>query len=82
LPLLTKDLTKISKDDIIRLSERNNKMTNKITKEIKDRLEYLRGEIEAERISYGELAELQTLAEYIDPSDVLLLEWAGVEEKI
>lgn len=82
MPLLTKDLTKISKDDIIRLSERNNKMTNKITKEIKDRLEYLRGEIEAERISYGELAELQTLAEYIDPSDVLLLEWAGVEEKI
>ena len=47
---------------------------------IKSRLEYLRGEIEAERISYGEIAELQSLAEYIDPSDVLLLEWAGVPE--
>ena len=52
-----------------------------MTKEIiKSRLEHLRGEIEAERISYGEIAELQSLAEYIDPSDVLLLEWAGVPE--
>jgi hypothetical protein len=51
------------------------------TKEIKDRLEYLRGEIEAERISYGEIAELQSLAKHIDPSDVLLLQWAGVKEK-
>lgn len=49
-------------------------------KEIKARLEYLRKEIEAERISYGEIAELQSLAEYIDPSDVVLLEWAGVPE--
>jgi sensor domain CHASE-containing protein len=48
--------------------------------EIKARLEYLRGEIEAERISYGEIAELQSLAKYIEPSDVLLLEWAGVQE--
>ena len=47
----------------------------------KDRLEYLRGEIEAERISYGEIAELQGLAEYIDPSDTVLLEWAGVPER-
>lgn len=43
----------------------------------KTRLEYLRGEIEAERISYGEIAELQSLAEYIEPGDVVLLEWAG-----
>ena len=50
--------------------------------QINKKLEYLRGEIEAERISYGELAELQTLAEHIDPSDNLLLEWAGVPEKI
>lgn len=49
-------------------------------KQIKARLEYLRKEIEAERISYGELAELQSLAKHIDPSDVLLLEWAGVPE--
>ena len=47
---------------------------------IKDRLEYLRGELEAERISYGELHELQSLAEYIDEGDVQLLEAAGVPE--
>jgi len=41
------------------------------------RLEYLRSQIEDENISYGEIAELQSLAEYIDPSDTLLLEWAG-----
>lgn len=44
------------------------------------RLEYLRGEIRAERISYGELAELQGLADKIAPGDVELLEWAGVPE--
>lgn len=49
-------------------------------KEIKERLEYLRGEILAERISTGEIAELQSLAKYIDSGDTLLLEWAGVEE--
>jgi hypothetical protein len=48
--------------------------------QIKERLEYLRGEIKAERISYGEIAELQSLAEYIEPGDVVLLEWAGVPE--
>ena len=51
-----------------------------MTTEIKERLEYLRGEIRAERISYGEIAELQGLAEHIDPGDVELLEWAGVPE--
>jgi len=45
-----------------------------------ERLEYLRGEIENERISMGELHELQGLADQIDPSDVQLLEWAGVPE--
>ena len=44
------------------------------------RLEYLRGEIDAERISYGEIAELQGLVEHIAPGDVQLLEWAGVPE--
>jgi hypothetical protein len=43
-------------------------------------LEYLRGEIIAERISYGEISELQSLVDYIDPDDVQLLEWAGVPE--
>lgn len=48
--------------------------------EVKARLEYLRGEIEEERISYGEIFELQSLAEYIEPGNVLLLEWASVPE--
>lgn len=47
---------------------------------IAERLEYLRGEIEAQRISYGEIAELQDLVDYIDPNDVQLLQWAGVSE--
>ena len=47
---------------------------------ITDRLEYLRGQIRAECISYSELAELQDLAEHIDPGDVELLQWAGVPE--
>jgi len=45
-----------------------------------ERLADLRAAIEAENISYGEIAELQSLAQYIDPSDVQLLEWAGVPE--
>lgn len=48
--------------------------------EAKRRLEYLRGELRAERISYGELAELQSLAEYIDKDDVELREAAGIPE--
>ena len=52
------------------------------TKRINTRLKYLRGEIEAERISYGEIAELQDLADHIDPFDVLLMEWADVPEKV
>lgn len=47
---------------------------------VPERLEYLRGEIRAERISMGELIELQGLAEYIGPGDVELLEPAGVPE--
>jgi hypothetical protein len=47
---------------------------------VTERLEYLRGEIEAERISYGEISELQDLAAHIDDGDVVLLEWAGVPE--
>lgn len=46
----------------------------------KRRLEYLRGEIEAERISYGEIAELQGLAAFIEDDDITLLQWAGVPE--
>lgn len=52
------------------------------TKEIKSRLEYLRGELRKECISYGELAELQSLAEYIEPGDVELAEAAGIPEDV
>jgi len=56
-------------------------LRDRLTKiKAKARLKYLRGEIEAERISYGEIAELQSLVEHIDDGDVLLLEWAGVPE--
>ena len=47
---------------------------------IQDRLEYLRGQIEAQQISYGEISELQELSEHIHPADVQLLEWAGIPE--
>lgn len=46
----------------------------------KRRLEYLRGEIEAERISYGEISELESLTPYIANDDVQLLQWANVPE--
>lgn len=46
----------------------------------KQRLEYLREELRAERISYEELHELQSLVAHIHPSDVELLEAAGVPE--
>jgi hypothetical protein len=52
----------------------------KSKKQIKKRLEYLRGELRAECISYEELAELAGLAEHIEPGDVELLEAAGVPE--
>ena len=58
----------------------NNKRGGNSRMTVQERLEYLRGEIEAERISQGEIAELQGLAEHIDGGDVLLLEWAGVPE--
>lgn len=44
------------------------------------RLEYLRMQIRAENISYGEIAELQDLAAYIDPGDSELAIWAGIPE--
>ena len=47
---------------------------------IKNRLKYLRKQIKNEKISYGEIAELQSLAKYIDSGDILLLEWAGVKK--
>ena len=49
---------------------------------VEKRLEYLRCQLRAEQISYGELADLQELIPYIDKSDVELLEAAGVPEFI
>lgn len=46
----------------------------------KPRLEYLREELRAERISYDELLELQSMVDFIDPDDTELLEAAGVPE--
>jgi hypothetical protein len=53
----------------------------KSKREIKKRLDYLRGEIEEARISYGEIVELRSYIKHIDKDDVLLLEWAGVKER-
>ena len=55
-------------------------MTNIKTMNMKERLEYLRQELRAERISYGELVELQSLSLYIDSDDVELLEASGINE--
>lgn len=51
-----------------------------MNKETKERLEYLRQQIKGECISYGEITELQGLAEHIEEGDVELLQWAGVKE--
>ena len=49
--------------------------------QIQTRLDYIRSEVVKECVSYDEIAELQSLAEYIAEGDVLLLEWAGVPEQ-
>ena len=51
-------------------------------KNIKKRLQELRTELRNECISYGEIAELQSLSEYIDKDDVELLQSAGVPEDL
>jgi hypothetical protein len=55
------------------------KGVTKMTK-VEKRLKYLRKQIKDENISYGEIAELQSLSKYIDKGDILLLQWAGVKE--
>lgn len=84
--LMDAELILIVQDGRIKiLKNRNNIQRGDLIKimqaqKIKQRLEYLRGEIEHERISYGEIAELQALADHIEDDDVVLLEWAGVPE--
>jgi hypothetical protein len=46
----------------------------------KKRLEEIRKELRKESLSYGEIAELESLKKYIDKNDVELLEAAGVPE--
>ena len=46
----------------------------------KQRLEYLREQIENEDISYGEILELKSLRKYIDDGDVQLLQWIEEEQ--
>jgi hypothetical protein len=48
--------------------------------EIIDHLDYLKEELLNERLSYGEILDLSNLIEHIDPSDIQLLEAAGVPE--
>jgi hypothetical protein len=47
---------------------------------IENRLEELRKELREERISYGELIELQNLSNYIDENDIELRQAAGIPE--
>lgn len=64
-----------------RTSENYNEVDKAINVALnKARLEYLRSQIDTERISTYELVELESLVEYIDSGDVQLLEWAGVPE--
>lgn len=50
--------------------------------DIKQRLEYLRGEIRKECISYSEIMELQSLREHIEEGDVELLQWAKDQAEV
>lgn len=47
----------------------------------KERIDYLREQVINENISYSEIAELQSLVEFIEPSDTQMLEWAGAPER-
>ena len=52
----------------------------KIQQKIQQRLNYLEQEIKNGKISYGEIAELQRLKKYIDEANILLRQWAGIQE--
>jgi len=49
--------------------------------ECKKRISEIREEIMAQRVSYGELLELYSLREYIDPSDIELMQWVYDEDE-
>lgn len=50
-----------------------------MNKQAEKRLKEIKRAIEKENISYGEIAELQSLKDYIK-DDVVLMEWAGIKE--
>lgn len=52
-----------------------------MAKDIPARLEELRSVIRSESISWGEIAELQSLSAFIGDGDVELAEWAGIPEQ-
>lgn len=54
--------------------------TKPTIEEIREVLEYFRGELQKCRMSYEQLAMLQGFSGYIEPGDVELLEAAGVPE--
>jgi hypothetical protein len=68
--------TILSNNYKINLYHSNSYITQK-SKAIVERLEYFREEIQNERISYGEIIELNNLKKYIDKNDVELLQWCS-----
>lgn len=54
--------------------------TEEEIEEARATLEEIRAAIDAESVSYGELALLADLSHYIEPGDVQLAEWAGIPE--
>ena len=57
-------------------------MKTETKNQIKKTLKEIKKSIELENISYEEIVYLQNHVEYIDKSDITLLQWAGVEENI
>ena len=57
-------------------------MKTEIRNQIEKNIEEIRKSIELENISYEEIVYLQNHVEYIDKSDITLLQWASVEENI
>lgn len=49
--------------------------------ECKKRVSEIREEIINQRVSYGELLELYSLREYIDPNDTELMQWVYDEDE-
>jgi hypothetical protein len=58
---------------------KNKEKVKKAMENIQKRLKEIKKSIEDENISYGEIAELQSLRKYIK-DDTVLMEWAGIKE--